>query len=118
MKMNTLKMSEKTKSKLIYLAEHIPISASICSNVVGFQTPKCHINSDPARPMGEMVKYMLDIQAVSYNKMMAKLEYVFDQIDEKLENECPENACETERDSGDLGGRLFKMMNKSLHIKV
>ena len=49
--------------KLQWQAKHVPLSVSICSNVPGFEKPKCLITTGkPDSLVTDMVSYMHDIQ--------------------------------------------------------
>ena len=53
----------RSSEKLCWEAKHVPLSVSVCSNVPGFQEPKCFITTgDPKSLVSKVVKYMLDIQ--------------------------------------------------------
>ena len=48
--------------KLIYVNRHIPVSASVASDISEFKDPKCFISKDPDNLVFQMVEYMLKIQ--------------------------------------------------------
>ena len=53
-------------SKTEYLREHIPVSVSVCSNVLDFTEPRCFINRDPDQLVQDMLQYMTEISYAAH----------------------------------------------------
>ena len=64
--------------------EQIPISVSICSNVEGYETPKCIINSDIKLLFKEMFSYMKEITDLAVEIMRKKLNSINTKIIEQI----------------------------------
>ena len=53
--------------KLTWNAKQIPLSVSVCSNVPGYDQPKCFVsNGDSKQLVKEMVEYLVKISEESY----------------------------------------------------
>ena len=77
-----------------WIAQYIPISVALCSNVQGFETPKCIINGDWEGLVREMVKYLDEIRISAAKKVKSKFSTVFQfldlqikQLEEQVETE-------------------------------
>jgi hypothetical protein len=57
----------RNTAKLTWEAEHIPLSVSVCSNVPGYDEPKCFVSSCSTSAMiQEFVEYLVKISQESY----------------------------------------------------
>ena len=72
--------------KLTWNAKHIPLSVSVCSNVPSHDHPKCFVSDgDSKQLVKEMVKYLVKISEESYRLLKEEFSFLFEAIDEKLE---------------------------------
>ncbi|KAL9961202.1 hypothetical protein ACROYT_G030103 [Oculina patagonica] len=72
--------------KLTWNAKHIPLSVSVCSNIPGYDQPKCFVSDgDPKQLVKEMVDYLVEISQESFCLVREEFSSVFDAIDQKLE---------------------------------
>ena len=82
-----------------YITEHIPICVSISSNVPGFESPHCIIESDPDDLVKRMCDYMHEIQTVTATLASDRWKHVFEQL-ETLKDMFPvEDENEASRDA-------------------
>ena len=101
-------------AKLHWEAKHIPLSVSVCSNVSGYDQPKCFIsNGDSGKFVQDMVKYLVDISKESYRLLKQEFATLFEEIDEKLgpDDQNEQNTSEDE-DSDDEGEDLMETDNE------
>ncbi|XP_031574894.1 uncharacterized protein LOC116308570 [Actinia tenebrosa] len=83
-------MFEKTRlpedtGKLNWEAKHVPLSVSVCSNVPGFDRPKCFVSEgDPKLLVRNMVYYLVEVSQESYRLVKELFGDVFKAIEEKL----------------------------------
>ena len=82
---------DQTTKKLKWLRRHDPISVSVASNVDGFESAKCFVNSDPKKLIQEMMGYMgsiadaaLDAALSKWSYARAKLEGMIEAYEKKL----------------------------------
>ena len=75
--------------KLVWTAEHVPISVSICSNVDGFQTPYCIVDPNTNELVAQMVQYMTSISDKSYALAKTKFAEAFETFDRVIRSEVP-----------------------------
>ena len=77
----------RNTAKLTWEAEHIPLRVSVCSNVPGYDHPKCFVSSGNT---GDMIKrfvdYLVEISQESYRLLLDRFSEVFDQINERIAN--------------------------------
>ena len=77
-----LEPMERVSKRTKYVAKHIPMSVSVCSNVPGFEDPCCFIsNSDPQDLINRMGDYLEDISEKSYELLLKDFEAVFNEIE-------------------------------------
>ena len=56
----------KNTDKLNWQSSHVPLSVSVCSNVPGYQEPKCFVsNGDPNEFISEFIQYLTKISLKS-----------------------------------------------------
>ena len=104
--------------KLTWNAKHIPLSVSVCSNVPGYDQPKCFVsNGDSKQLVKEMIEYLVKISEESYRLLKEEFLFLFEAIDEKLEQlkqTVPRPTTESnidlgaQEDSGDEGEDLLE----------
>ena len=70
--------------KLKWEAEHQPISVSVCSNVEGFQEPRCFVDPDCETLIQEMLEYMQEIAETSHHIACEKWEDVSVALQEQI----------------------------------
>jgi hypothetical protein len=64
MKTNT---RETQQSLRTWEAEHVPLSVSVCSNVPGYDEPKCFVSSGNTREMiKQFIDHLVQIRQESY----------------------------------------------------
>jgi hypothetical protein len=75
----------RNTAKLTWEAEHIPLSVSVCSNVPGYEQPKCFVSSGSASEMiQQFVEYLVEVSQESYGLLLDQFSDVFHQIDERV----------------------------------
>jgi hypothetical protein len=75
----------RNTAKLTWEAEHIPLSVSVCSNVPGYEQPKCFVSSGSASEMiQQFVEYLVEVSQESYGLLLDQFSDVFRQIDERV----------------------------------
>jgi len=75
----------ENSKKLKWENMHVPLSFSICSNVPGYQEPKCSItNGDSHDLLKEFNNYLLKISEESYRLLLNDFETIFTAIDEQI----------------------------------
>ena len=56
----------RNTDKLNWESAHVPLSASVCGNVPGYQAPKCFVtDGDPNRLISEFIQYFVSISTKS-----------------------------------------------------
>ena len=71
---------QKTE-KTLYYSEHVPLSVSLCSNVPGFEQPKCFVsNGDSQALINQMGDYMEQIADEAYNQITQTFKDTFQSI--------------------------------------
>ena len=103
------KTNEPSTSKVSWLNEHIPISASVASNVPNFTDPKCFINPDLGQLLNSMVQYMHELSEEaslliktkldSYIKKFHDIKSRWDRLFDKLGNTEMDEEIDRERRS-------------------
>ena len=76
-----IKEEIQTSEKLRWTHKHVPISVSICSNVVGFTEAKCFVDVDTDRLLKSMVDYMYQISDAVYKLALQRWSHVFDVLE-------------------------------------
>ena len=72
--------------KLEWKAKHVPLSVSVCSNVPGYEEPKCFITEgDSYKLVEKMMVYLEEIGDTAYNLLLERYEPVFEQLQEKID---------------------------------
>ncbi|XP_033729711.1 uncharacterized protein LOC117318893 [Pecten maximus] len=80
-----LQQTDETDSgKLQWTMEHVPISVSVCSNVLGFEEAVCLANPDTGELVFDMIERLEKIQETAQALATEKWKYVFEEIDEQL----------------------------------
>ena len=65
----------KNTEKLNWQSGHVPLSVSVCSNVPGYQAPKCFVSEgEPSQMIEEFVKYLTEISTESSSLYTAVFE--------------------------------------------
>ena len=81
---NRERLPENTE-KLTWENKHVPLSASICSNVPGYTSPKCFItNGNSPDLLKSFVDHLILISRESYRLLLSDFEGIFSAIDEKI----------------------------------
>ncbi|CAB3985404.1 Zinc finger and SCAN domain-containing 22 [Paramuricea clavata] len=81
----------RNTAKLTWEAEHIPLSVSVCSNVPGYDQPKCFVSSGSTSEMIQhFAEYLVEVSQESYGLLLDQFSDVFRHIDERV-NEVGEN---------------------------
>ena len=82
----------KNTEKLNWESAHVPLSVSVCSNVPGYQAPKCFVsNGDPNVFITEFMQYLTKISLKSSSILREQFAPVFEalkHIYSSLEEEC------------------------------
>ena len=79
------KSVNKTTFKTKFVAQHVPLSVSVCSNVPNFTEPKCFItNADaPQELVDRMGDYLEEIADMAYAILREDFALVFEEIETK-----------------------------------
>lgn len=76
----------KDTEKLTWTNKHVPLSVSSCSNIPGFEDPKCIITDGNTHDLlKQFVDYLLEISQESYRLLLSDFEEIFTAIDTKIE---------------------------------
>ena len=78
--------------KLEWVSIHRPISVSCCSNVPNFEEEVCFVNADQKLLVEEFVTYLNELSDAAYQNLLQRYEYVFEQLDELIDNEGHESV--------------------------
>ena len=71
----------KNTDKLTWLSSHVPLSVSVCSNVPGFEDPKCFVsNGDPDQFITEFMQYLVSISTKSASILREQFAPVFEAL--------------------------------------
>ena len=71
----------KSTEKLNWQSGHVPLSVSVCSNVPGYQAPKCFVSEgEPNRMIEEFVKYLTKISTESSSLLREQYAAVFEAL--------------------------------------
>ena len=81
------KIDDQTQSKLKYVAEHVPVSVSIATNVPGFEQEYFILSIDPRCIPVRMFEYFDKISEKSAELMLNKMKPLIEQIEQHY-NEC------------------------------
>ena len=84
-----LSVQEQNSDKLTWTAEHAPISVSICSNVEGFKSSHCIVDSNTNSLVASMVQHMTKVGDKSYELAKAKFGEAFEKLDRVIGSELP-----------------------------
>ena len=109
--------------KVTWRAKHFPLSISVCSNVPSYSQPMRFVsNSDSKHLVKGMVDYLVDISKESYHLMKHEFFFLFQSIDETLEERVKEDILTTtfskegdivEKDKDKYGwGREHRIRNR------
>ena len=71
----------KNIDKLNWQSSHVPLSVSVCSNVPGYQAPKCFVsNGDPKEFITEFIQYLNKISLKSSSLLREQYANVFEAL--------------------------------------
>ena len=71
----------RNTDKLNWEPAHVPLSASVCSNVPGYQAPKCFVtDGDPNGLISEFIQYFVSISTKSYSLLREQYADVFEAL--------------------------------------
>ena len=72
----------KNTEKLTWQSTHVPLSVSVCSNVPGYQAPKCFVsNGDPNEFISEFIQYLTRISTKSSSLLRQRYAEVFEALE-------------------------------------
>ncbi len=75
-----LKIKEKGGDKLKFVTQHVPISASIASNVPGYDKEKFILSKEPASITSDLFEYFDNISKTAAELMQIKLQPLIDKV--------------------------------------
>ena len=120
--------------KLTWEAKHIPLSVSVCSNIPGYQEPRCFVTEgDPEKLVSKMVDYMHQIQTTAeaylheehsdyYNALLElvqqKQQFESNEEDMDMTDETTEELEKKEKKSHPLAVLKFKYEQWMMQIPV
>ena len=68
-------------AKLQYESVLPPLSIGVCSNVPGFEDPRCFITKgDTGEIIGDMYQYFVDAGEAAYNLLLPKYQHILDEL--------------------------------------
>ena len=67
------------------MSRHVPISVSVCSNVEGFQEPKCFVDISSDILISKMTSYLNEISSANLTKLKLQYHYVFNELEDLTE---------------------------------
>ena len=71
----------KNTERLNWQSSHVPLSVSVCSNVPGYQAPKCFVsNGDPNKCISEFIQYLTKICLKSSSLLREQYADVFEAL--------------------------------------
>ena len=71
----------KNTDKLNWQSSHVPLSVKVCSNVSGYQEPKCFVsNGDPNEFIAEFIQYLTKISLKSSSLLREQYADVFETL--------------------------------------
>ena len=71
----------RNTDKLNWESAHVPLSASVCGNVPGYQAPKCFVtDGDPNRLISEFIQYFVSISTKSSSLLREQYADVFEAL--------------------------------------
>ena len=77
----------RNTANLTWEAEHIPLSVSVCSNVPGYDQPKCFVSTGNTNDMIQgFEEYLVQISQESNVLLLGRFSDIFEQINERLAN--------------------------------
>ena len=76
---------QPSTSNTQWIAEHVPISVGLCSNVPGFENPKCFISRDSEELVKEMIDYLTEIRSCASKTVTARFSDVFQFLKSRVE---------------------------------
>ena len=79
------KMNHSTTAKLNWISKHVPISVSVASNIINFESPRCFINPDPAILIQNMMEYLRLISIAARKQISSKYFHVLYDLDELIQ---------------------------------
>ena len=72
----------KNTEKLTWQSTHVPLSVSVCSNVPGYQAPKCFVSiGDPNEFISEFIQYLTKISLKSSSLLRQRYAEVFEALE-------------------------------------
>ncbi|XP_048238897.1 uncharacterized protein LOC124129020 [Haliotis rufescens] len=96
-----LKPMNTGTQKLRWTQEHHPISVSVCSNVEGFTSPHCIVDSDPDRLIAAMLSYMTEIGEAVNELSKEKYKGVLERLREWMQLLSDEDQATVDDDDDD-----------------
>ena len=114
-----------SSDKLQWKAKHIPLSVSVCSNVPGYQEPKCFITTgDSEELVRDMIEYMHSIQKTASAFLTEDHSVYYDELTELLHSkdqmeisESDEEMMDTEAEEDTAGNEHNKKPHPLGRIK-
>ena len=73
------------ESKLQWLAQHVPVSVSIASNVKDFESPKCFVNRNTSELISDTMTYLQKNSKHNTQYLRCKYEEVLLQLDNLMD---------------------------------
>jgi hypothetical protein len=68
----------RNTANLTWEAEHIPLSVSVCSNVPGYDQPKCFVSSGSTSEMiQQFLEYLVEVSQESYGLLLDQFSTFF-----------------------------------------
>ena len=110
----------RNSEKLTWEAEHVPLSVSVCSNVPGYDQPRCFVTTgDTSDLIKRFLDYLLEISEASYLLLLEQFSTVFDHIDCSVDDDESDSErdddVETDRKSRHPLEKLREKLDEYLH---
>ena len=75
------KINEKQGDKLSFISKHVPVSASVATNVPGFESEHFILSTDPYTICQQMFEYLDDVAAKSKLLMSDKMKVLVEKVE-------------------------------------
>ena len=87
--------------KLTWNAKHVPLSVSVCSNVLDYDQPKCFVSDgDSKQLVKEMLEHLVKITEQSYDLLRKEFNFLFEALDQQLQDlQQKSESCEPSREN-------------------
>ena len=93
------KINQRTSDKLQWISRHVPVSVSITSNVQGFESPRCFVETSTSTLILKMMTYIKRISFDAYSKLKKDYSDILNQLEELHEKYDEEMQTDSESEN-------------------